>query len=243
MSRIWERTIDGQTIAHTSDLHIGRAYADHGLDELRGVLTQAAGAGADILLLAGDIFDTNRVNDDTLAVTADLLASVGARVVVLPGNHDPLLPDSAYRRMPLPANVRVIGLGGEALRFDALELEVRGRPHLDYADMRPLPDEPGASRGMRSIVLAHGHYVQGPNDLHRAWLIHDADIAVLAADYLALGHWDRRERVGRNGYAAYYSGSPNLARSINIVRLRPGERAAVAARSLGDGVESPFSVL
>jgi hypothetical protein len=89
--------------------------------------------------------------------------------------------------------------------------------------------------------MAHGHYVAGPNDLHRAWLIHDHDIAELDADYVALGHWDRRERVGPGTARAHYSGSPDLARSINVVRFgRNGHAPEVVARSLRDGAETPL---
>jgi hypothetical protein len=40
-----------------------------------------------------------------------------------------------------------------------------------------------------------------------------------AADYLALGHCDRPERVGDGTVPAYYSGSPDLARTVNLIRL------------------------
>jgi hypothetical protein len=36
---------------------------------------------------------------------------------------------------------------------------------------------------------------------------------------LALGHWDRPMRVGNGVVPAYYSGSPDLAGTVNLVRL------------------------
>ena len=47
----------------------------------------------------------------------------------------------------------------------------------------------------------------------------DEEIAATGADYLALGHWDRPMRVGNGAVPAYYSGSPDLAGTINLVRL------------------------
>ena len=41
----------------------------------------------------------------------------------------------------------------------------------------------------------------------------DEEIAATEADYLALGHWDRPMQVG-NGV-----GSPELAQTVNLVRL------------------------
>ena len=54
-----------------------------------------------------------------------------------------------------------------------------------------------------------------------SWLISNADIEAARADYLALGHWNRAARVGtRVTVPAYYSGSPDLAKTVNVVRLR-----------------------
>jgi hypothetical protein len=55
--------------------------------------------------------------------------------------------------------------------------------------------------------------------LRPSWLFSDDAIAATAADYLALGHWDRPERVGDGTVPAYYSGSPDLARTVNLIRL------------------------
>ncbi|MGE5596356.1 MAG: pirin family protein, partial [Hyphomicrobiales bacterium] len=41
------------------------------------------------------------------------------------------------------------------------------------------------------IAVAHGHWVTGPEDLHRSWLLHHDDPESVDADYIALGHWDR----------------------------------------------------
>ncbi len=225
-------------LAHSSDLHIGRDGGDRGIGGLRQVLASAREAGADVLLLAGDIFDHNRVPTPVLDAAAAALSEAGCAVVILPGNHDPLRDDAVYHRLaPLPG-LHVLGLTEDAAAFPDLQLEVRGQPHIDYHDMHPLP-KPRQQVHARTVVMAHGHYVGGPADLHRAWLIHDDDIAALGADYVALGHWDRRERVGREGAFAYYSGSPDLARSINVARFgRNGGGVSVVARSLRDGSET-----
>ena len=44
-------------------------------------------------------------------------------------------------------------------------------------------------------------------------------IAATAADYVALGHWDRAARVGNGAVPAYYSGSPEYVHTVNLVRL------------------------
>ena len=42
---------------------------------------------------------------------------------------------------------------------------------------------------------------------------------------MALGHWNRAVRVGNGSVPAYYSGSPEYAGTVNVVRM--SERAGV----------------
>jgi DNA repair exonuclease SbcCD nuclease subunit len=158
-------------------------------------------------------------------------------VVVLPGNHDPLTPGSVYRRIERPPNVYVLGLDGPELWLDA-SWTIAGRAHLDYGDFQPLgtPDDnaDAASREHR-IVLAHGHYdlAGEASARHRpGWLITDGDLDRLAARYVGLGHWDRAFEVRPAGPPTYYSGSPWLAGSVNVVDLASDGRVAVERTAL-----------
>jgi DNA repair exonuclease SbcCD nuclease subunit len=208
-------------IAHTSDLHIGgRSHIDGHLTTLHAVVDAARDARAHALVLAGDIFDSHRVPDSVIAEAAAALAAAPLEVVILPGNHDPAVPDAVYRRgIAEPANVHVLGVSApDAVFFDELDLEVSGVAHMTYADMPPADLARRRSRRWH-VVVAHAHWVRGPHDTHRAWLIHDDDLAAIDADYIALGHWDLPQPAGDGRVPAHYSGSPELARTINIVRL------------------------
>jgi len=116
-------------------------------------------------------------------------------------------------------NVHVLGVSVDgAVYFDNLDLEVSGVAHMTYADMPPADLARRRSRRWH-VVVAHAHWVRGPHDAHRAWRIHDHEIASMDADYVALGHWDLPQPAGDGRVQAHYSGSPELARTINVVRL------------------------
>jgi DNA repair exonuclease SbcCD nuclease subunit len=145
-------------------------------------------------------------------------------VVILPGNHDPAVSDAIYGHSALAAvkNLHVIGVSdGEAVVFQQLSLEIWGRPHRDYDDMIPFEMvRPRRTRWL--IAMAHGHYQPVPDRSigpRPSWLIGDAEIAATGADYVALGHWNRAARVGNGPVPAYYSGSPEYAGTVNVVRL------------------------
>ena len=231
-------------LVHSSDLHVDddRIAARHGGDGtagLRSVLATARQLGADIVVLAGDTFDNHMVTAATIERAGEVLAEAGLPVVILPGNHDPVTPDSVYVRGGFAAipNLRIIGMThNRAVPFPDHELEIWGNAHRDYHDMVPLRDPP--PRAMRwHVAMGHGHYEPPEtwhNPLRPSWLISDAMIAATAADYVALGHWDRAAKVGGGAVPAYYSGSPEHVNTVNLVRLIAAGEVVVTREALAE---------
>ncbi|MGA8498922.1 MAG: metallophosphoesterase [Xanthobacteraceae bacterium] len=216
-------------VVHSSDLHVDHDYTArlHGGDGTAGlscVLEAARDLSADVVLLAGDTFDSHRVPQNLIEQAAAVIGAAALPVVILPGNHDPAIASAIYRDGALAAvkNLHVIGVThDEAIAFPDLALEVWGRPHRDYDDM--IPFEMVRARQTRWLIaMAHGHYQPKPDRSvvpRPSWLIGDDDIAATGADYVALGHWNRAVRVGNGVVPAYYSGSPEYAGTVNVVRL------------------------
>lgn len=176
----------GMRILHTSDWHIGRSF--HGnqtLDALRGVLAELVRhVGAhdiDVVIVAGDVFDSSMPAADCYGVLTDALRGIreaGARVIVTSGNHDsaarlgflaPLLQDGVHVLTDAEAVGTPITLHDEhgAVHF-------YGIPYLEPALVRRIwPDvalrtqeqvmrhamgfvnADRASRGGRSVAIAH----------------------------------------------------------------------------------------
>lgn len=216
-------------LVHSSDVHVddeytARAHDGDGTRGLAAVLRTARSLSADIVLLAGDVFEHNRLPDALVEQAATLLARSGLAVVVLPGNHDPAMDGSVWHRGGIGevSGVHILGVThDEHVRFDRHDLDIWGRAHRDYDDMQPLATPP-KRRARWHVAMAHGHYEPDPDPntaLRPSWLIGDADIAATQADYLALGHWNRAAPVGPGKVPAYYSGSPELAETVNLIRL------------------------
>jgi DNA repair exonuclease SbcCD nuclease subunit len=220
-------------LAHSSDIHVDDR---HGTAGLRAVLATARALGAHVALLAGDTFESNQLPQELVERAAAALAEAGMPVMILPGNHDPAMPGSVYLRGAFAhiGNVSVIGVTHqEAVLFPEFELEIWGHAHRDYFDMKPLRG-PRPRRTRHQVAVAHGHYEPPENlatPLRPSWIFSDPEIAATLADYLALGHWDRSVQVGDGAVPAYYSGSPDLARTVNLVRFGAG-RIAVTREQL-----------
>jgi DNA repair exonuclease SbcCD nuclease subunit len=230
------------TLVHSSDVHVdhdytARLFGGDGAGGLRAVLTVAQKARADVVLLAGDTFDCHRLPEALLVHTAATIAAFGIPVVILPGNHDPAIDEAVFHHSAFTKLdcLHILGVTHEdAVLFPHLDLEVWGRAHRDYSDMDPLAHARQRTTPWQ-VVMAHGHYTPTPDrstKLRPSWLLGDDEIAATKADYIALGHWNRQVRVGNGDIQAWYSGSPDYARSVNIVRLSGNGQVDVAREYL-----------
>ena len=83
-------------ILHTSDWHIGRRFERESLeDDQRAFLGWLAEVVAeervDLVLVAGDVYDRSQPAEDAVALLddgLDALQAAGARIALIPGNHD-----------------------------------------------------------------------------------------------------------------------------------------------------------
>ena len=98
-------------IIHTSDWHLGRRFERESLeDDQRAFLGWLAGVVAeervDLVLVAGDVYDRSQPAEDAVALLdegLDGLRSAGARVALIPGNHD------SARRLGFGAGRQALG--------------------------------------------------------------------------------------------------------------------------------------
>jgi DNA repair exonuclease SbcCD nuclease subunit len=226
---------------HTSDVHVGAE--DARLEGLRGAVDAALEDAVDAVLIAGDLFDSSIVPGAAVDVAIAELSRVSCPVVVIPGNHDCLDEDSIYHRVDLrAAGDHVVFVGeraGRSLIFPDLALAVwaRGIEQHD-PDHRPLSGyQPVAEPGYWQIVVTHGHYVPTGRAPGRSSPISQGEIASLACDYVALGHWHGFADVSHGSTRACYSGSPSEpvggGYTVNIVTLDHERGVEVEQRAVG----------
>jgi DNA repair exonuclease SbcCD nuclease subunit len=220
---------------HTSDIHI--AGDDFSRRSLEDVVTAAIESDVDLVLIAGDLFDSSRVRDEAVEQTLDELRRLQRPVVVIPGNHDCIDAGSIYHRVDLTsAGDHVYFAGnpaGEVLVFEDLSLVVwaRGIENHDPRN-RPLDGYVPGGTGWWRVVLTHGHYVARGERCDRSSQIAQDEIGQLQSDYVALGHWHRFVDVSEGEVKAFYSGAPDGA-TVNLVTLDPEEGFRLERRATG----------
>ncbi|MEX2080848.1 MAG: DNA repair exonuclease [Dehalococcoidia bacterium] len=212
-------------VVHTSDVHLG-AYggrSDGHWDERRSLIEQAfirvidlaLEQAADALLICGDFFDNDRVDDEVVAFAGEHLRRYAGPVYLLPGNHDPLDDGRLYHRHDLESaapNLRILRAHkGETIEAEGLDLVLWGRGYYDHDwHFRPLEGLPPRLDARWHIALGHGHFVPEGGENHRSLPIHESELVAAAGqwDYIALGHWEPHADVSSGGATAIYSGAP-----------------------------------
>lgn len=163
-------------VLHTSDWHLGRLlYGKKRHHEfsafLDWLLTQVTAQKVDVLLVAGDIFDTNTPGNQAQQLYYGFLARLAAtccrHVVVIGGNHDSPSFLDAPQQLLKALNVHVVGEAcdnpaDEVIALsqgDQLELLVCAVPYLRERDLRKVSeDEDMADKEQKILQAVASHY-------------------------------------------------------------------------------------
>jgi DNA repair exonuclease SbcCD nuclease subunit len=208
-------------ILHTSDIHLDRP-GDAASICLEKLVDLAIEHEVDLVVIAGDLFDHNRIGEIVYSTTLGQLRRLSVPVIILPGNHDCLIPEAILRRPEFQDDgIHVIDSpDGEMLDMPEQGFSFWGRSLTSYeADIRPLDGLPAAPRdGRWNIVLAHGFHANGSLSHYRSLVISDEDIAASAEwDYVAMGHIPVFRCVSAARPVAYYSGAASVVGTAVLV--------------------------
>ena len=145
----------------------------------------------DLVLLSGDLLDSNAGYRETAEALRDALASMDVPVFIAPGNHDWYGTGSPYMTMDWPENVHIFS--EEALTYveiPALNAVVYGAAFTGAErHSRVLEDFAAPTDGRTHIGVLHGEF--GAADT-RYGAISQQEAADSGLDYLALGHIHKR---------------------------------------------------
>ena len=223
------------TMAHLSDLHLGygggvegHGRADDVLRVFEAAMDRIAQLGAELVVVAGDVFDHPDVTAPPIAAFSKSVRRLRERmpevvVAVVAGARDtPLDPRQQGPLSVIGAlqSVEAATLGVRRVALRSGELSVTLVPH--YAARKPrslkLKPDPGAKW---NVLVLHGTMAPGnPRAL---------SVQLDGWDYVALGSGHRRAQIAKR---AHYSGS------LERIGPDPWEEAAVDKGFLTAHMES-----
>ena len=164
--------------------------------------------GVELLLLAGDLFDSDQLYGQTAQELARSLARFRGHAVIAPGNHDFYAASSPYARLLWPENVHIFREERlQRLPFPQYGCVVYGAAFTSPDAPAGIPGSLGPEdEGLARILLLHGE-VGVRDSRYRAMTLKDVEQS--GADYLALGHvhaFGGVQQAGRTFWA--YPGCP-----------------------------------
>jgi len=214
----------GGRILHTSDLHLN-SPGDPACESLEVLVETVGRCNVDLVIVAGDFFDHNRVKDDLIDFASEQLRRFSVPVFILPGNHDPLCAESVYERASTRfhhSNIRVFrSTRGETFHLPELGISLWGKAHGPEAGFLPMKGIPHPEEdGKWHIAVAHGYYVDSHPPLFPSYHITREEVIAPGWDYIALGHVSVFRCVCDHPVKAYYSGEPSRpCGTVNLVDL------------------------
>jgi DNA repair exonuclease SbcCD nuclease subunit len=222
-----------------ADVHLGARHDDLGATAaaqrerqfaaFQRALEMALAEKVDLVLICGDLFDSNsqpRRSVERAAAELAKLAKHHIPVVVIPGTHDCYEPGSIYRVFDLAEMAGAEGkdlvtvLTDRRMQLDLPALGVSVLSHVfpaKRASESPLASMRAAALAARAdgtraanwlVGMFHGSVAVPGKFEQDEVLVTEQEIADSGLDYLALGHWHsfREARAGATTYA--YSGAP-----------------------------------
>jgi DNA repair exonuclease SbcCD nuclease subunit len=220
-------------LLHTADVHLGARHADLGeqaaaqrerqFAAFKATIDLALAEKVDVVLIAGDLFDSNsqpKRSVERVAAELKRLSENKIRTVIIPGTHDVYDRSSVYRAHDLAA------MAATDAGDDLVTVLTSDRPDVHLAvcdaviharvfDTKKAPQSPlrdlhvgTDKRATWKIGLVHAAVsIPGKTDGDDV-VVTKEEIAASGLDYLALGHWHSTQR-GTAGAVTYaYSGAP-----------------------------------
>jgi DNA repair exonuclease SbcCD nuclease subunit len=209
-------------ILHTSDLHLDR-MGDKACDSLKAVVDLAINQHVDVVIFAGDLFDHNRIESTLVDFVVEQLQRSPVPVIILPGNHDCLVPGSVYEEAGFRDSNNIYlftSPQGEVVEPPELGVSIWGKCINSYdVDVLPLEGMPQPERdGRWHVAVGHGYYVDGEAPVFPSYHIRPEEVVNSGWDYIALGHLPVFRGVCFEP-VAYYCGSPVMSGSVALVEL------------------------
>lgn len=211
---------------HTADWQAGKPFGnvpgDAGaalrrqrIDTIATVARLATEQRVDAVLVAGDAFDSNEVEDRTINQVLAALTPFEGTWVFVPGNHDAALPHSVWsrlRRLHAPANI-VVADKPEPIELQqgrAVILPAPLRRRRESSDLTAWFGGTVTRSGAIRVGLAHGSVANRlPGGSEAANMIAEDRARSADLDYLALGDWHGTLQIADR---TWYSGTPETDR-------------------------------
>ena len=204
-------------ILHTGDLHIDSPFCAYGKKDaekqreagrelLRRIFECAKDEGCEMILIAGDLFDSRFVTPESAELFCTLVENCGIPVVLSPGNHDYYTENCFYSKIRSRLGDKLTVFTSpelQAFDFDDIKVRVYGYAFTAMTLLQsPLSDAViPEDNGYIKLLCAHADLA---SPVSRYAPVTLSEIERIGFDYAALGHiHNRAEKEDSDGRVRY----------------------------------------
>ena len=201
-------------ILHCADVHIGAAESSLGalshsrqaetLITFENIINLAKDNNVDILLIAGDLFNSNQIDKSFCdSVFEKFLTIPDIKIVYAAGNHDPLNADSPFKKYELPKNLFVLDTVDSFVEFSDINTRVYGKSFKEVYMKGQVSFSLKTDNDFINLMCIHGDLRSDMGSDYNS--ITSDFITQSGMDYIALGHVHKRSDITKMGdtYVAY----------------------------------------
>lgn len=199
-------------VVHAADFHLDSAFGAMPSEqaklrrrEMRALVEELSDyvneSGADLVFLAGDLFDSETTYQETVEQLIAALGRMSARIFIAPGNHDFYHKKSPYATLTWPQNVHIFKKNSvERVTIEDLGCAVYGAAFVSAVQEKSLLEGfCAAEDGLLHLMVLHGDV--GAETSYNP--ITRDQIAQSNLDYLALGHVHEHRGLFQAGNTRY----------------------------------------
>ena len=201
-------------ILHCADLHIGAAESFLGaraesrqaetLITFEKIINKARENAVQILLIAGDLFNSNDISKSLVDRVFECFSSIpDTKIVYAAGNHDPLSLDSPFKKYKAPENVFVLDTKDCFVEFSDINTRVYGKSFKEVYMQGTPRFSISTDSDFINIMCIHGELRSDLGSDYNS--ITSEFIENSGMDYIALGHIHKRTDISKigNTYLSY----------------------------------------
>jgi len=230
-------------ILHSSDLHLSSKYSER-LEALEKIILVAGKENVDLVLIAGDFFDSSREANKLRPSLREKLSSLPFKILVIPGNHDygvytsdlnfgndiKILLKKPFEKVEFE-DLKIVAVPYANQDFNDLVFDLKGEINKDKVNILlihcsldvPFLKESGFGDEERQLYLP----------------VNSKVLAEIGFDYVLAGHFHSQYAENRisDKTVFIYSGSP-----VSITRKETGKRRVCIIDTSLKEAESIYSV-
>ena len=218
----FEQEVIGLKFLHCADLHLDMPFSAAGFtaekssvrrqelkDTFQRIVELAKAEEVDALFISGDLYEHDYVRKSTLSFINEKIKEIpDIKVFIVPGNHDPFIENSFYKKYKWADNVIILAEDNSFTVLEDHKACIYGAGFKNFYEDRSLVYDFGAvNPEYINILLLHGTVdMNFKQNMYNP--VSSSSLASLGMDYVALGHFHNRiDDLG--GYGVIYNpGSP-----------------------------------